>query len=55
MCERNSIPSFFILFNELSEKIWNPPESVKMFLSQPAKACKPPISSITSSPGRKYK
>src|SRR5918995_6187602 len=38
-----------------SEKTWKPPESVRIGPSQAEKACSPPSSAITSSPGRKWR
>ena len=37
----------------LSEKTWNPPESVRIGRLQPMNRWRPPSSAIVSSPGRK--
>ena len=48
---RNSHPSSVSLRMPDSEKTWNPPESVKIGLSQPMKRCRPPKRFTTSVPG----
>ena len=52
---RNVTPSSSMLRLFSKEKTWYPPESVKIGLYQPINLCRPPISLIKSSPGRRYR
>ena len=55
MCDAKYTPSSFIFLSELSENTWNPPESVKIGLSQTMNLCNPPSCFTTLSPGLKCK
>ena len=44
-----------ILRNPASENTWNPPESVRIGLSQTMNLCSPPNFLIISSPGRTWR
>src|SRR5258706_4735966 len=53
--ERNRTPSSLILRNSPRLNTWNPPESVRIGLSQAMKRCKPPCAAMTSSPGLSHR
>ncbi len=46
-------PSSLILRSPARENTWKPPESVRMGPGQAMKACSPPRSRTSSSPGRR--
>ena len=52
-CDLNVTPSSSITRRSPSDTTWNPPESVRIGLSQPMNACSPPRRSIRSWPGRR--
>ena len=54
MWEWKYTPSSLILRSPARENTWNPPESVRIGLSQDMNLCRPPRSRITLSPGRTW-
>ena len=55
MCDWNVHPSSLSLRIPVSEKTWNPPESVSMGRSHPLNPCRPPAFRRMSRPGRRYR
>ena len=55
MCDWNVHPSSLSLRIPVSEKTWNPPESVSMGRSHPLNPCSPPAFRRMSRPGRRYR